>query len=129
MRPATVLERAISRAQRGEVAASTVLWTLAASEVIFINEGEFDEGALPTNPLLLEHGQRMLVAVFSHGDLARGHLSEGRVPVGIPGIELLRRLPATAGVVVNPGSRLGFEVPAGGARAFTADLMETTVEL
>ncbi|RZU64144.1 type III secretion system (T3SS) SseB-like protein [Microterricola gilva] len=122
-RPATVLERAIARAQAGTLSAPTVLWTLAASELIIINRDAVDDGAMPSDPVLLHDDKGTFLALFSHRELAAAYLTDGHAAVAIAGLQLLRRLPDGVGIVMNPGSRLGFEVPGDGVQAFVADLM------
>ena len=122
-RPATVLERAIARAQAGTLAAPTLLWTLAASELLIVNRDATDDGSMPTDPVLLHSDKGTFLALFSHSDQALSYLTEGHAAVAMPGLQLLRRLPDGVGIVMNPGSRLGFEVPADGVQAFVRDLM------
>lgn len=122
-RPATVLERAIARAQAGTLSAATVLWTLAASELLIVNRDATDDGAMPADPVLLHSAKGTFLALFSHRDQAAASLTEGHAAVAMAGLQLLRRLPDGIGIVMNPGSRQGFEVPADGVQAFVAELM------
>ena len=122
-RPATVLERAIARAQAGTLSAPTVLWTLAASELLIVNRDATDHGAMPADPVLLHSEKGTFLALFSHSDHTAAYLTEGHAAVTMAGLQLLRRLPDGVGIVMNPGSRLGFEVPADGVQAFARDLM------
>jgi hypothetical protein len=122
-RPATVLERAIARAHAGTLAAPTVLWTLAASELLIVNRDAADAGAMPADPVLLHSEKGTFLALFSHRDQAAAYLTEGHAAVAMAGLQLLRRLPDGVGIVMNPGSRLGFEVPADGVQAFVRDLL------
>ena len=127
-RPATTLERAIARAQASTLPAATVLWTLAASELIVVNSGPAKEGAMPPDPVLLHNDTGTFLALFSHDDFASSYLTDGRVAVPVIGLQLLRRLPDGVGIVMNPGSRLGFEVPGDGVQAFVTDLMSTAAQ-
>lgn len=125
-RAATVLERAIARGQSGAVEPSTVLWVLASGAVVVLNEGEPPGDGFPSAPMIVTREGRSFLAVFSHEDLV-GVFAEGRRAVAVPAFELLRRVPDDAGLVVNPGSSLGLEVPADGLRAFTLTLLNTEI--
>ena len=126
-RSATTLERAIARAQAGDVDSSVPLWVFAASDVVFLNNSEPQAGEFPTDPLVLLRGDQQFLPAFSHGDLISAEYLQDRSGVVISALELLRRIPPTAGLTVNPGTRLGFEVPAEGLRVFVADLLGTVV--
>jgi hypothetical protein len=127
-RAATVLERVIARAQQGSLDLATVLWTLAASDLVIINDGPPD-GGFPAQPLVVGRDGENFLAVFTHRDLAAPSLMGERVVVHVPALEVLRRLPGGIGLVINPGYALGLEVPAPGLRAFTQDVLETAVAL
>jgi hypothetical protein len=127
-RTATILERVIARAQEGSLDLPTVLWTLAASDLVILNDGP-PEGGFPAQPLVVGRDGQNFLAVFTHRDLAAPSLTGERVVVHIPAVEVLRRVPAGVGLVVNPGFALGLEVPAPGLRAFTQDVLETAVAL
>ncbi len=126
-RTATVLERAIARAQEGAIDSKVVLWTLAASEIVFINQGQPQQDEFPSAPLTVKREGSLFMAVFTSRELAVGLLESHHVPVHTPALEVLRRIPADSGLVVNPGSRLGFELPSDGLRAFVLDVLETNV--
>lgn len=121
-RPASVLERAIAQGQEGKLDPGTVMWVIAASQVLLLNDGEPPESDFPDAPLVVDGPRGRFVAVFTHADQF-GRFAPGRVPVLVPGFELLRRIPEFAGVVVNPGNPIGLEVPAVGLRAFVLRLL------
>lgn len=123
-RVATVLGRAIARGQAAEVDGTTVLWVLAASDVVILNESDDFGNGFPDSPLVLSDDRgELFLALFTHQDMARS-FAEGRVPVRVPAFEILRRLPATSGILVNPGNDVGLQVPAEGARAFVLSLVQ-----
>ncbi len=126
-RSATTLERAIARARTGDLSPDVVMWTFAASEVLFLNNTPVSGDQPPEDPMLLTRDDGRFLATFPYRDLIPGDFLEGRDVVAIPALELLRRLPAGVGLMVNPGTRLGFEVPAEGAHVLAADLFGTVV--
>ena len=111
----TVLERAIAAVQRGSLEFQTMMWTFAAS-------GLYVASATPpagerldqVDPLVVQaHGQSFLAA-FTTPARAEDFAPSYRYLALHTGFELLRALPADAGVVVNPGSTVGFEMQADG---------------
>lgn len=127
-RPATVLERAIARAQQGSIAPVTLLWTLAAGDVTLLNTGQVKQGALPDDPFTLSTESATFLALFTHESMATPFLEGRRVCVRTASFTLLSRLPDGVGIIVNPGSKRGFEVPAEGVAAFVADLLSATFD-
>ncbi|MCK2035332.1 SseB family protein [Microbacterium sp. SSW1-49] len=127
-RPASVLERAIAQGREGRLDPETVLWVIAAGQVLLLNEGEPPESDFPDAPLIVDGPRGRLLAVFTHPDQF-GRFAPERVPVLVPAFELLRRVPEFAGLVVNPGSPIGLEVPAEGLRAFVTRLLSPLQEV
>ncbi len=128
-RSATILERAIARAKEGAIDIRTVLWTLAASEVAFVNETRPEDGGLPSRPYVVGRDGQSFVALFTHRDYAASMLTGERVVIEAPAFELLRRIPERFGLVVNPGSPLGLELPADGLKAFVSDIADTRIDV
>lgn len=122
-RPASVAERAIAQGQGGKLDSATALWTIAASEILLLNEREPPAADFPDAPLVLGSTDGAFLPVFTHQDQL-GAYAAGRVPVLVPAFELLRRVPDGVGLVVNPGNQLGMTVPADGLRAFVTRLLE-----
>lgn len=121
-RPATMVERAIGQGRAGKLSPETVLWVIAASDVVLLNEAEPSAAAFPDAPLVLARDDGRFLPIFTHQDQF-GTLAGGRVPVLVPAFELLRRVPEDVGLVVNPGNQLGMELPADGLRAFVSRLL------
>lgn len=122
-RTASVVERAIVQGQQGSLDPGTVLWVLAAGQVVILNEGEPRAAEFPDAPLVVTRGEQRFLAVFTNQDQV-GAIGEHRVPTLVPAFELLRRVPEGVGLVVNPGSPIGLEVPAEGLRAFVQRLLQ-----
>lgn len=121
-RTVTVAERAIAAGQAGELDGNAVLWTLAASELWFAADDEPVNGAFPESPMSVSReGGEPALAVFTGSELLDPWL-EHRVRVRVPGFELLRRIPAGTGVVVNPGHGIGLELPAAGVASIVSTI-------
>lgn len=125
-RPASVLERAMAQARQGSLDPGAVLWVLAAGPVVIAHEGEAQPGQFPSAPLVLSRDGNRFLGAFSHPDQL-GSFGQGRTAMVIPSVELLRRIPEGVGLVVNPATSLGFEIPAQGLRAFTQELLRPLV--
>ncbi|TFD61599.1 SseB family protein [Cryobacterium suzukii] len=120
-RTTTVLERAIVMARQGSLPLQALLWSLAASEVLLLSRAPFtDVGEF--EPLVVERDGNRFLAVFTHSDLMQEFERPERSVVVMTGLEFFRRIPADAGITVNPGSTLGFELPALGAMDFAREL-------
>lgn len=126
-RSATILERAVARGQQGHLTPETVLWVLAAGNIVILNDGEPEPSGFPSSPLTVRKGDVSFLAVFTHEDFSELYAAADRVVIAVPAFEILRRLPGSVGLVINPGSALGLEVPSGGIQAFTASLLETQI--
>ncbi|GEK80693.1 SseB family protein [Agrococcus baldri] len=119
-RTVTVAERAIAAGQSGELDGNAVLWIIAAAEVWFAAEDEPVDGSLPNSPMSVSReGGSPALAIFTGADLLEPW-REHRVSIRIPGFELLRRIPAGTGVVLNPGHAAGLELPAEGVASIVA---------
>ncbi|SDS16106.1 SseB family protein [Microterricola viridarii] len=127
-RPATPLERAIARAQQGSVSPATLLWTLSASEIILLGTTAPSAGALPAAPFLLEDGTKTLLALFTHEERALPFREAHPAAAPVLGMTVLTRLPEGLGIIVNPGSRLGCEIPAASISEFVGELMGTVID-
>ncbi|PRY62830.1 type III secretion system (T3SS) SseB-like protein [Knoellia remsis] len=119
----TVAELAIARGQQGKLSPATTLWTLAASELWIASDDEPQGNQLPTSPLIVAAEGRdvQLLAVFTDPGVMAPMLGQ-RVAVRVPGLELMRRMPPGAGMVINPGHPVGMELPAETISQFVADV-------
>ena len=113
-RAETILEAAIRLGRSGGASTEAVLWALAASTVVVLT---------PRDPSRLRSTLRRSSCTAttrpslpSSPDVDRvvAEFAGGRVPVSIPAELVVRSADAQVGIVVNPGSTDGFEVPAAG---------------
>lgn len=123
-RSLTVVESAIRLATAGRLEPESVLWALAASEVLVLTPTEPVPSPETLQPLIVHRDDQSFAAVFTHTDRIAAEFGAGRAAVGLPASALLRGLAPGIGVVVNPGTPLGFEWPAAGLSAFVALLTE-----
>lgn len=120
-----LIDRAAARARDGRLTVQTVLWTLAASTV-YVASGEDpgeDRGGM--RPVYFETAGGRMLAVYSSPEAASGVTEVAPFLVAFGGEELLHTMPASDGMVVNPGGPLAFDVPAAGLEAFRQELSAT----
>lgn len=100
----------------------SVLWTFAASTVYVPSGDDPGERFEGFRPVYYPKDDVQMLAVFTSPDGA-GSLSD-LAPwlVTFTGEELLRRMPATDGLVVNPGLPDGFDIAPAGLETLRAEL-------
>ena len=118
----TVLERAIKRASSHQLSMQSVLWTLAASELIVPTTEDFDGNFETFKPLLLTSEDSTFLAVFTHPDKIGQYAENAPAFVSMGGEHLLTRMPPGNGITVNPGTSAGFELPARGIISIVDEL-------
>lgn len=120
---ASVLETAMARARLGQLTMQSVLWTFAASTLYVPSGADPGETFKDFQPVLLPKDDHSMVAVFTSPQEAErvGHLAP--FIVAMSGSQLLLQSPATHGLVVNPGSNLGFAIEPAGIAKFRTELV------
>ena len=110
----TVLERAIVSVQSGTLDFRTMMWTFAASHLFVASATEPAEDLGGVHPLVVQREGIDLLALFTSPGRAEV-FAEGHPYLSVRiGFELLRWMPPGVGLVVNPGSTVGFEMQADG---------------
>ena len=117
-----LIDRAIARTRVGALSMQSLLWVFASRVVLVGSSAEVGDDLSGFQPVVFERDGEQLVAVFTTTD--RADLLGDSVPylAAIAGEDLVRRLPDGFGIVVNPRSELGFEVPARGIAAFRSEI-------
>ena len=119
-----LLDRAIAKAMDGRITMQTVLWAFAAATV-YVPSGQDpgpDRGAM--RPVYYPKGDLRLLAVFTSPDAASTVGDIAPYLVTFSGEQLLRTLPPAEGLVVNPGTALGFDIAPDGLAALRQELAE-----
>lgn len=120
----TVLERAIAAVQRGSLEFQTMVWTFAASDLLVASaEPPAGDELQQIAPLVVQSEGLSFLAVFTTPARAEDFAPEYRYLAVRNGLELLRALPDDAGVVVNPGSTVGFEMRADGVARLRDEIL------
>ena len=118
-----VFEIALLRAKSGFISSQTLLWTMAASSLLVATPDSTYDGDLSNlKPLLLRGNGCDLLAVFTSSTrLGRfTQIVDSFVPMR--GIDIVMSMPQNAGIVINPESNFGFELPSEGVAALREEL-------
>jgi hypothetical protein len=121
-RELTVLETAISKASENLIASQTVLWTFAASTIYVASGSDVGEDLEGFQPLLFEREGTPILAIFSMPDMVGDLADTAPYLVTMTGEDLLNRMPADSGFVMNPRSDITFELLPPAIAAIRAEL-------
>lgn len=118
--PLNEFESRGAQAQRGELAIKEVLASLASAELASPSATAVQEDWSGFQPLLFSKSGVSMLACFSAKERLADYVDMAPYCLVIKGAELLRRIPAGHGLVVNPGQPVGFDVsPEGIAQMVT----------
>jgi len=112
--PQTSIETLLCTAMDGKLPIRAFMQAFVASEVVLLTGSLVTADGSCFDPLLFDKQGVLHVAVFT--DMARVGYFPQQAPHNIRMLmlEVLRRVPGGYGVVINPGTTLGFEIaPAG----------------
>ncbi len=112
--PQTPIETLLRTAMDGKLPIRAFMQDFVASEVVLLTGSLVTADGSGFDPLLFDKQGVLHVAVFT--DMARVGYFPQQAPHNIRMLmlEVLRRVPGGYGVVINPGTTLGFEIaPAG----------------
>ncbi|KRG39656.1 hypothetical protein ARC78_14350 [Stenotrophomonas pictorum JCM 9942] len=112
--PQTPIETLLRTAMDGKLPIKAFMQAFVASEVVLLTGSLVTPDGSGFDPLLFDKQGVLHVAVFT--DMARVGYFPQQAPhtLRMLMLEVLRRVPGGYGVVINPGTTLGFEIaPAG----------------
>jgi hypothetical protein len=111
------LDVALQQAQTGQLSLAELLATLMDSEVAVPSATEILQDGTGMQPLLFPKEGVQMLACFTDKSRIGEFSALAPYCLVLTGRELLRRIPAGYGLVVNPGTPIGFDVsPEGVAR-------------
>lgn len=122
--PETPLEHAIADARAGKLPVVDLLRVFANSPVFVPTATEVLADGSGFQPLTVEKNGAPMVACFTGFD-RMGDDARKVAPycMQIPGGGFLQMIPGGIGLVVNPGSELGFEMSPDGLARFVAEVL------
>ena len=117
-----VLDRAVLAARSGKLSMQAVLWTFAASTIFVPSAADPGEDRSGLRPVYFPKGEHQMLTVFSTTEAANATSDLAPFLLTITGAELLLAMPVEAGLVLNPGTMVGFDTAPKGLAAFRAEL-------
>lgn len=112
--PQTPLETLLKAAMDGTVPIRAFMEAFVASEVLLLTGSLVTPDGSGFDPLLFDKQGTLHVAVFTDPARVGVHSQQAAHQVRWLMRDVLRRVPGGYGVVVNPGTSLGFEISASG---------------
>ena len=119
--PLNDLEHTLSNLANGHLAFETFLKVFVDSEVFVLTATEVQADGTGLRPLLFDRDNQTRMAAFTARERTEPFKHHCRFCLQVNGGYFLRGVPQGPGIVLNPGSRLGFEVPAQGVQDIRRD--------
>lgn len=116
----TLVEQAILRVREGKASMQTLLWTFSASTVFIPSSVEPKDGFF--RPVFFQKDELQMYPAFTAPERVGNVASIAPWLVSFSGLELIRRIPAGDGLVVNPEAGLGFDVEPRGLASLRSEL-------
>lgn len=112
--PQTPIETLLQTAMSGTLPIGAFMQAFVASEVVLLTGSLVTPDGSGFDPLLFDKQGTLHVAVFTDPARVGHHAEQAPHTLRWLMLDVLRRVPGGYGVVVNPGTSLGFEIsPAG----------------
>jgi hypothetical protein len=108
--PKNELEVGLVEAQSGRLSVPDLMRLLVKSELAVPSAGEVLEDGSGFQPLLFPKDQIQMLASFSDKERIGEFASMAPYCLVLKGRDLLHRMPPGYGLVVNPGSPIGFDI-------------------
>ena len=112
--PQTPIETLLQTAMAGTLPIAAFMQAFVASEVLLLTGSRVTPDGSGFDPLLFDKQGTLHVAVFTDAARIGPHAQQAPHQIRWLMRDVLRRVPGGYGVVINPGTTLGFEIsPAG----------------
>jgi hypothetical protein len=121
--PLNDLEHVLVEARNGKRTVRDLIDTLIKSELAVPSASEVMANGSGFEPLLFSKEGMTMLSVFSDKSRIVEFAKMTPYCLIMSGADLLRRIPAGYGLVVNPGSDVGFDIPPAGISQIKTDLL------
>jgi hypothetical protein len=123
--PLNGFEKLLQQARAGQAPVSRLMQGLVEAELAIPSATEVMPDGQGFQPVLFPKEQVQMLAAFT--DRSRiGTLAElAPYCLAMKGLDLLKRMPPGCGIVINPGSTLGFDIAPDGIRRILEDFGPT----
>lgn len=120
--PRNVLEIALTRGREKFLSMQTILWVFASSTIYVPSGSDPGEDLARFQPILFERDGTQMIACYSELDRGEGITHIAPYMVTMTGLKLLTGVPSDQGIVLNPGSTIGFDIAPQGISALRGEI-------
>ncbi|HIE4563552.1 TPA: SseB family protein [Stenotrophomonas maltophilia] len=122
--PQTPIETLLKAAMDGAVPIRAFMAAFVASEVVLLTGSLITPDGSGFDPLLFDKQGTLHVAVFTDPSRVGIYSQQAEHQIRWLTLDVLRRVPSGYGVVINPGTPLGFEISPGGVGEILKDFAQ-----
>lgn len=124
--PANDLESALVQANKKNMPIREFLSVLLESDVYLLSSTEVNSDGSGFRPMMFDKDGETLISVFTGRE--RTNKANDRLPycLTMKGRQLIQRIPAEFGIVLNPQWEVGLEIPPQGLQDIRREFMSST---
>ncbi|MET4679496.1 SseB family protein [Stenotrophomonas rhizophila] len=122
--PQTPIETLLKTAMDGQLPIGLFMKAFVASEVVLLTGSLVTPDGSGFDPLLFDKQGVLHVAVFTDMSRVGFHSQQAPHTIRMLMLEVLKRVPGGYGVVINPGTSLGFEISPSGVGEILKDFAD-----
>lgn len=122
--PQTPIETLLKTAMDGQLPIGLFMKAFVASEVVLLTGSLVTPDGSGFDPLLFDKQGVLHVAVFTDMSRVGFHSQQAPHTIRMRMLEVLKRVPGGYGVVINPGTSLGFEISPSGVGEILKDFAD-----
>ncbi len=119
--PQTALETLLQTAMNGQLPIKAFMQAFVASDVLLLTGSMVTPDGSGFDPLLFDKQGVLHIAVFTDPARVGVHAQQAPHQLRWLMLDVLRRVPGGYGVVINPGTTLGFEISPSGVGEILKD--------
>lgn len=122
--PQTPIETLLKTAMDGQLPIGLFMKAFVASEVVLLTGSLVTPDGSGFDPLLFDKQGVLHVSVFTDMSRVGFHSQQAPHTICMLMLEVLKRVPGGYGVVINPGTSLGFEISPSGVGEILKDFAD-----
>jgi hypothetical protein len=122
--PQTPIETLLKTAMDGQLPIGLFMKAFVASEVVLLTGSLVTPDGSGFDPLLFDKQGVLHVSVFTDMSRVGFHSQQAPHTIRMLMLEVLKRIPGGYGVVINPGTSLGFEISPSGVGEILKDFAD-----
>ena len=122
--PQTPIETLLKTAMDGQLPIGLFMKAFVASEVVLLTGSLVTPDGSGFDPLLFDKQGVLHVAVFTDMSRVGFHSQQAPHTLRMLMLDVLKRVPGGYGVVINPGTSLGFEISPSGVGEILKDFAD-----